>query len=45
MNERRLIQGLKKGDHNSYEALFDLYYAKFVNFADAILKDTAVAKV
>ena len=44
MNERRLIQGLKKGDHNSYEALFDLYYAKFVNFADAILKDTAVAK-
>lgn len=44
MNERRLIQGLKKGDHNSYEVLFDLYYAKFVNFADAILKDTAVAK-
>ena len=44
MNERRLIQGLKKGDHNSYETLFDLYYAKFVNFADAILKDTAVAK-
>ena len=44
MNERKLIQGLKKGNHSCYESLFDLYYAKFVNFADAILMDTAVAK-
>lgn len=44
MNERRLILGLKKGDHDSYEALFDLYYAKFVNFADSIIKDRTVAK-
>ena len=39
MNQRRLILGLKRGDHDSYETLFDLYYAKFVNFADAILND------
>ena len=44
MNQRRLILGLKRGDHDSYEALFDLYYAKFVNFADAILRDRPVAK-
>ena len=44
MNERSLILGLKKGDHDSYEALFDLYYAKFVNFADSIIKDRTVAK-
>lgn len=44
MNQRRLILGLKRGDHDSYETLFDLYYAKFVNFADAILKDRTVAK-
>lgn len=29
MDERKLILGLKKGDHDSYETLFDLYYAKF----------------
>ncbi len=44
MNHRRLILGLKRGDHDSYETLFDLYYARFVNFADAILKDRTVAK-
>lgn len=44
MNERRLIIGLKNGDHDSYEALFNLYYVKFVNFADAIIKDRTVAK-
>lgn len=44
MDQRRLILGLKRGDHDSYETLFDLYYAKFVNFADAILKDRTVAK-
>ena len=44
MDQRRLILGLKRGNHDSYETLFDLYYAKFVNFADAILKDRTVAK-
>ena len=44
MNQRKLILGLKRGDHDSYEILFDLYYVKFVNFADAILKDRTVAK-
>ena len=44
MNERRLILGLKKGDHDSYETLFDLYYAKFVNFADAVIRDRTAAK-
>ena len=44
MNERRLIMGLKRGDHDSYEILFKLYYAKFVNFADAIIKDRNAAK-
>lgn len=44
MNERRLILGLKKGDHDSYETLFDLYYAKFVNFADAIIRDRTAAQ-
>lgn len=44
MNERRLILGLKKGDHDSYETLFDLYYAKFVNFADALIRDRTAAK-
>ena len=44
MNERKLISGLKRGDHDSYEALFKLYYAKFVNFADAIIKDRNAAK-
>ena len=44
MNERKLISGLKRGDHDSYEALFKLYYAKFVNFADAILKNRTIAK-
>ena len=32
------------GHHDSYEALFKLYYAKFVNFADAILRNRTVAK-
>ena len=44
MNERKLILGLKQGDHDSYESLFKLYYAKFVNFADAINKDRSAAK-
>ena len=44
MNERRLILGLKKGDHDSYEALFDLYYVRFVNFADAVIRDRTAAK-
>lgn len=44
MNERKLILGLKRGDHDSYEILFKLYYAKFVNFADAIIKDRNAAK-
>ena len=44
MNERKLILGLKRGDHDSYEILFKLYYAKFVNFADAIIKDRNSAK-
>lgn len=44
MNERSLILGLKKGDHDSYETLFDLYYAKFVNFADALIRDRTAAK-
>ena len=44
MNERKLILGLKRGDHDSYETLFKLYYVKFVNFADAIIKDRNAAK-
>lgn len=44
MNERRLILGLKRGDYKSYEILFDLYYARFVNFADSIIRDRAAAK-
>ena len=44
MDERKLILGLKRGDHDSYEILFKLYYAKFVNFADAIIKDRNAAK-
>ena len=44
MSERKLILGLKRGDHDSYETLFKLYYAKFVNFADAIIKDRNAAK-
>ena len=44
MNERKLILGLKQGNHDSYESLFKLYYAKFVNFADAIIKDRSAAK-
>ena len=44
MDGRKLISGLKRGDHDSYETLFRLYYAKFVNFADAIIKDRNVAK-
>ena len=44
MNERRLILGLKKGDHDSYETLFNVYYAKFVNFADAVIRDRDAAK-
>ena len=42
--EQQLISGLKTGHHDSYEALFKLYYAKFVNFADAILKNRTIAK-
>lgn len=44
MNERKLILGLKQGDHDSYETLFELYYVKFVNFADTIIKDRNAAK-
>ena len=44
MNKRKLIIGLRRGDHDSYEALFKLYYVKFVNFADAIIKDRNAAK-
>lgn len=44
MSERELIRSLKKGDHSSYETLFNLYYVKFVNFADSILKNRTVAK-
>ena len=42
--EQTLISGLKMGHHDSYEARFKLYYAKFVNFADAILRNRTVAK-
>lgn len=39
-----LIKGLGRGDYRSYETLFRLYYARFVNFADTIIKDRAAAK-
>lgn len=35
----KLIEGLKKGDANSYETLFHRYYGKFVHFADCILQN------
>ena len=44
MNKRKLIIGLRRGDHDSYEALFKLSYVKFVNFADAIIKGRNAAK-
>lgn len=37
--EDRLIEGLKKGDANSYETLFRLYYGKFVHFVNCILQN------
>ena len=44
MNDAKLIAGLKKGDHDSYEALFRMYYGKFVSFVDCIIKDRDAAK-
>lgn len=44
MKESILISGLKRGDHDSYETLFRLYYAKFVKFADSIIKDRQAAQ-
>ncbi len=35
----KLIEGLKKGDANSYETLFHRYYGKFVHFVDCILQN------
>ena len=43
-DEKTLIKGLKKGDHDSYQSLFRLYYGKFVNFVDCIIKDRAAAE-
>ena len=42
--ERKLIQGLKRGDMKAYEQAFHTYYPKFVRFADYIVKDMSVAK-
>ena len=44
MNEKDLILGLKKGDYQSYEALFEKYYVRFVNFVDEIINDREAAK-
>lgn len=44
MKESILIAGLKRGDHDSYKTLFRLYYAKFVNFVNSIIKDPQVAQ-
>lgn len=43
MDDAKLIAGLKKGDHDSYEALFRKYYGKFVNFVDQVIKDRDAA--
>ena len=44
VDERRLIRGLKKGEGKSWKLLFDLFYAKFVNFAYTIVGDRSAAK-
>jgi len=44
MDERRLILGLKRGESRCYELLFNMYYAKFCNFAEAIIRDWSAAK-
>ena len=44
MTEPQLIEGLKKGKMDAYEAAFHLYYPKFVRFAHCIVGDMAVAK-
>ena len=44
IDEKKLISGLRKGDYDSYRSLFRIYYGKFVNFVDCIVKDRAVAE-
>ena len=43
-DDKKLIAGLKKGDYDSYLSLFRLYYGKFVNFVECIIKDRAAAE-
>ena len=43
-DDKKLIRGLKKGDYDSYLSLFRLYYGKFVNFVDCIIKDKDAAE-
>ena len=44
MDETKLIEGLKRGDYTSYETLFSLYYVRFVNFADKLIRDRHASK-
>lgn len=43
-NDKKLIAGLIKGDYDSYLSLFRLFYGKFVNFVECIIKDKAAAE-
>ncbi len=44
MDKAKLIAGLKRGDYDSYKALFGLYYARFVHFAQKLTGDRQAAK-
>ena len=44
MSEAELIQGLKRGEYSSYETLFKMHYARFVNFVATLISDREAAK-
>lgn len=43
-DNKHLVAGLRKGDPESYKALFQMFYVKFVNFVDCIIRDEDSAK-
>lgn len=44
MSDAKLIAGLKAGEYGSYETLFRLHYARFVNFVTSLIGDREAAK-
>ena len=41
---KKLIKGIKEGDYNAFEALYMLYFGRFISFTERIIHDREAAK-